>query len=150
MRWKLIFVLPFAIGIAAGETVEYIHILGAVDAPIVEGTIVRREEFRRWGGVPAGKLTIELADQEVSVIARTNKEAMKKLPDKVRFQYTGDPEREVFIEGEEHPFWVALFLWAVSAGIVAFCIAPFFLPVQFDSQASSEIGIEDPVADEFA
>lgn len=121
MRWKLLLILPFAIGIAINDTVEFIHILGAGDSPIVDGRIVSREEYRRWGGTPAGKLTIQIADTETIVVARTNRAAMSELPDEVRFQYTGDPDREVFIEGEEHPLWVALFLWAVSACIVVLC-----------------------------
>jgi hypothetical protein len=123
MRWKLLFALPFFIGIAIWESAECIHILDAGDAPVVEGIIVEREEFRRWGGIPAGKLTVELAGETTTVIARTNKTAMEELPERVRFQYTGDPKREVFIEGEENPFWVALFLWLVSGGIVAFWVA---------------------------
>lgn len=130
MRWKLIAALPFAIGLAAWQSVESIHILGAGDAPIVDGRIVQREKIRYWGGIPGGKLTIELAGQDVTVIARTNLDALQTLPDAVRFQYTGVAGREVFLEGEEHPLWVAVFLWAVSAGTIAFCIVPNFRSAQ--------------------
>lgn len=60
------------------------------------------------------------------MVAETNKQAMQDLPEHVRFHYTGNPDREVFIEGEEQPLWMALFLWVVSAGIVAFWIVPLF------------------------
>lgn len=126
MRWKLVAAFPFALGIAVWQSVEYVHILGAGDAPIVEGDIIRREDYSR-AGIPGGKLTIRLVGQNITVTANTNKVAMKDLPQRVRFQYTGDPDREVFIEGEEHPLWVALFLWIVSAGILLFCILPCFL-----------------------
>ena len=126
MRAKLIFVLPFAIGIAAWETQEFLHAWRAQGAPIVEGDVIKREEFRRFGGIPAGRLSIRIVGSDALVIAETNKAAMQALPERVRFHYTGDPDREVFVEGEEHPLWVALFLWVASAGIIVFCIVPWF------------------------
>jgi hypothetical protein len=126
MRWKLIVVFPFAIWIAVTHTSEYLHLRGAMDSPIVEGDIISRQKTRRSGGIPAGQLTIQIVGEKTTVTAITNLDDMKKLPRRVRFHFTGDPNREVFIEGEEHPFWVALFLWIASAGILLFCILPFF------------------------
>jgi hypothetical protein len=132
----MIFLLPFVIGIAIAESIEYAHILGAGNAPIVAGDIIRRAWFQRWGGIPGAELTIKLVEQDVTVIAHTNKDDMQNLPQRVRFQYTGDPGREVFIEGEEHPLWIALFLWTVSAGIVLLCIVPLFRRANPDPDGS--------------
>jgi hypothetical protein len=126
VRAKLIVALPFAIGIAAWHTQEYLHLRGALGAPVVDGVVIRREEFRRFGGIPAGRLSIRIVGTDTVVIAETNKQSMQTLPGRVRFHYTGDPGREVFVEGEGHPLWVALFLWVFSVGIVAFCIVPLF------------------------
>ena len=126
MRAKLIFILPFAIGIAAWETRESLHLWGALAAPIVEGDVIRREQFRRFGGILAGRLSIRIVGTDTVVIAETNGQAIRELPARVRFRYTGDRGREVFVEGEEHPLGVALVLWLVSAGILAFCIVPLF------------------------
>jgi hypothetical protein len=127
MRWKLLVILPFAIWIAATNTAEYLHIRGAGEAPVVEGDIINRAEYRHSGGIPGGKLTIQIVGQPATVTAITNKDAMKSLPQRVRFHYTGDPSREVFIEGEENPLWIALLLWVVSAGIILFWVVPYFL-----------------------
>jgi hypothetical protein len=128
MRIQMLAVLPFALGLAIWHTVEFVHLCGAWHAPVVEGTVIDRKPIRRFGGIPAGQLSIRIAGTDTVVVARTNKHAMKELPDQVQFRYTGDPNREVFIQGEEHPLWVALFLWVVSAGIVVFCLLPFFRP----------------------
>lgn len=124
MRAIMLFVLPFALALAVEETVAYAHVWGVRDAPFVEGDVIHREAFRRFGGVPAGRLSIRIVGTDTVVIAETNKQALRELPARVRFRYNGDPWREVFVEGEEDPFWVALFLWVVSAGIVACCILP--------------------------
>ncbi len=126
MRAKLIVALPFAVVLAAWHAQEYLHVWGARNAPVVEGDVMRREQFRRSGGIPAGRLSIRIVGTDTMVVAETNKQAMQELPDRVRFHYTGDPNREVFVEGEEHPLWVALFLWVASAGIVVFCVLPLF------------------------
>jgi hypothetical protein len=126
VRAKLIVTLPFAIAIAAWQTQEYVHLRGALGTPVVDGDVIRREEFRRFGGIPAGRLSIRIVGTDTIVIAETNKQKMQELPGRVRFHYTGDPSREVFVEGEGHPLWVALFLWVFSAGILAFCIVPLF------------------------
>jgi hypothetical protein len=124
MRAKMIFILPFAMGIAVWETHEFVHLCGAMGATVVEGDVIRRQEFRRFGGIPAGRLSIRIVGTDTVVIVETNKQAMRDLPERVRFRYTGDPKREVFVEGEEHRLGVALFLWVVSAGIAAYVIVP--------------------------
>jgi hypothetical protein len=90
MRLKLIFVLPFAIGIASWQTCELIHRLGARGDPITDGEVTSREEFRSFGGIPAGRLSIRVVGTDTVVIAETNAQAMQELPDRVRFHYTGE------------------------------------------------------------
>lgn len=124
MPHQLIVCLPFTLGLAIVYTIEHGHILGAGNAPLVEGQIVQREQTRRWGGIPAGKVTVRLLDEDVVVSAITLRSDMQKLPERVCFRYTGDPNREVFIEGEENPLWVTLLCWAMSVGIFVFCVLP--------------------------
>ena len=77
---KLIFILPFAIGIAAYETQEYLHAAGAFIAPMVEGDVIHRQAFRRFGGREAGRLTIRIVGTDTEVVAETNGADLRKLP----------------------------------------------------------------------
>ena len=44
---------------------------------------------------------------------------MTDVPDEVRFHYSGDPAREVFLfEHEENPYWILLTCWGLSALLV--------------------------------
>lgn len=52
MRWRLIAILPFAVAIAIGNTIERVHVLGARISHVVERTIIKREQHRRRGGIP--------------------------------------------------------------------------------------------------
>ncbi len=69
--------------IAIGDTIESVHVLGARSSP-VEGTIIKREQFSRWG-IPAGKLTVQIPEQGDTVTAITNTDSMKELPAKSDF-----------------------------------------------------------------
>ena len=104
--------------IAVWHTAEAWHVLGATRSPLVAGEVIRREPWRRFGRVPAGRLSIRILGSDTVVVAETDRTALEGLPHRVRFHYTGDPGREVFVEGEEQPLWVALFLWAVSGGLI--------------------------------
>ncbi|MFC1806074.1 hypothetical protein ACFL09_03745 [Planctomycetota bacterium] len=104
----ILFVFCYPIG--AWELWEYLVILRAQSHPVVEGTVITREEFRRCGGIPAGKFTIEIDETGETVVARTSAHVLAKMPDRVRFHYTGDPAKEVFLQGEGNPIWIALIM----------------------------------------
>lgn len=54
---------------------------------------------------------IELADSGERVRAVTGRYLLDKVPDEVRFYYSGDPSREVFLlDYEEDPLWIGLFI----------------------------------------
>jgi hypothetical protein len=80
----------------------------------VEGTVLSKEEYCRFGGIPAGRVKIQIAETNAVVIALVNRSVLERLGQQVRFHYTGDPVEEVFLEGEEDPVW-------------AFGVAMFFL-----------------------
>jgi hypothetical protein len=110
---KPILVLVFVICVPLGAMLfgEWLHMWTARNYPLVEGTIIHREPFSRFGGIPAGRLSIRIAHTDTIVIAEVNKTAMENFPNGVRFHYSGNPAREVFLEGEENPFWAVVFLW---------------------------------------
>lgn len=127
MRWRigLCILLPFLLFIAIVESMEYYHNWGVRNAPEVQGQVIKRETISSLNGFRnTGRMTVRIADSNVEVIAATNSTDLKELPDMVRFRYGGDPSREVFIEGEEDPFWVSLILWAGSFAIIWFCLRP--------------------------
>jgi hypothetical protein len=91
--------------------------------PVVEGKVVDRTPIKPWG-IARVDFTIELAnDPATKVHAFTQRYLMDKLPQRVRFHYSGDPSYEVVLhEHEENPLWVALCCWAIGAvlGFLAF------------------------------
>ena len=117
---KALFVLVFAVLIGAVEFAEWLPIFAVRNAPIVTGTIVAREPIQRYGGVPGVDFTIRLAPG-VEVHAQGGRYLMERVPEQVRFRYSGDPTREVFLfEHEENPLWIFLFLWGVSLFLIGY------------------------------
>jgi len=110
----LVVLFVFATPLGFWYLAEAIHAWQSMKSPKVEGTVLTREEYRRFGGIPAGRLTIRLEDTNTVVTALVAKSALERFGTRVRFHYTGDPTREVFLEGEEDPAW-------------AFGVAVFFL-----------------------
>jgi hypothetical protein len=111
--WKLTWVTIFAIPLGGWQFVEWWHAHQAQRYPLVEGRVIERTEFRRWGGIPAGRLTIRSSAVAGDVVAEVAKYAMEQIPDDVRFHYSGDPTREVFVEGERNPIWAMLIFWGL-------------------------------------
>jgi hypothetical protein len=123
-RLQLLWVAAFGLGIAVWESGESIHLLAALPYPVVEGEVISREPFKRFGGIDAGRLKVRIVGSNTVVTAETNRPDLKNLPHCVRFRYTGDPGREVFLWGEENPVWVALFLYIASGVILLVVLAP--------------------------
>jgi len=111
--WKLAWLTIFAIPLGGWQFVEWWHARQALAYPLVAGRVVKRTEYRRWGGIPAGRLTIDSADATAHVVAEVANYEMERTPDVVRFHYSGDPSREVFLEGEDNPFWGVLICWGM-------------------------------------
>ncbi len=106
-KWILVLIFIFAIPLGVWQFYEYLHVRRVTSFPIVEGDIVEREKTNRV--LQGGRLSIRVAGTDTIVIANTNRTAMEKLPDRIRFHYSGNATDEVFIIGEQHPLWPALF-----------------------------------------
>jgi hypothetical protein len=111
--WKLTWITIFAIPLGGWQFAEWWHAHQAKRYPLVEGHVINRTEFRRWGGIPAGRLTIRSSAVAGDVVAEVPKYAMEQIPDDVRFHYSGDPTREVYLEGESNPFWAVVIFWGM-------------------------------------
>jgi hypothetical protein len=86
----------------------------ARNAPIVSGHIISREPTR-WLSIPRVDFTIRIDGSGTIVHARTQRGMMTKVPEIVRFHYTGDPTRNIFLfEQEMNPGWIVLFFWGSS------------------------------------
>ncbi len=91
-------------------------------SPVVTGHVVARTPITEWG-VPRADFTIKIADSGDVVHAHTRRYLLDRVPDEVRFHYSGDPSRAVYLfEHEENPLWIGLFCWAASAflGVILF------------------------------
>jgi hypothetical protein len=78
------------------------------NAPIVSGHVLSRELYS------SGKVdfTIQIDSSDTQVHAHEPKYLMTKVPATVRFHYTGDPTKGVFLfEYEENPYLIASFFW---------------------------------------
>jgi hypothetical protein len=139
VRWlvTLLLLSLLMLFVAVCETIEYVHQWGARNSPMAEGEIVGRGRGVSFGFLPRVKLKIRLRESDTYVYAITNRPDAEAFAGPVRFRYTNDPSREVFIEGEEEPLWVALFLYAM---LVLFWTA--YLVV---SQGQKKIRPEDSI-----
>tara|TARA_R110002020_G_scaffold319161_9_gene535096 strand:+ start:610 stop:1020 length:411 start_codon:yes stop_codon:yes gene_type:complete len=111
---KMLFVS--LVGVLFGGYMLYTWLPIAVDRnyPIVTGTIKQRKPIDQ-GGIPRVHFEIELHDPPAIVHAYTQRYLIDEVPDQVKFRYSGDPQREVFLfEHEENPLWIALFCFVVS------------------------------------
>ena len=91
------------------------------NAPVVTGHIISRVPIRQYS-VPRVDFTIRIDGTETDVHARTQRYLLDTVPDTVKFHYTGDKLREVFLfEYEENPCWICLFCWA-AALFLTFCL----------------------------
>ena len=76
---------------------------------------VAREPVTRSLRRPGARFTIRL-DDGTEVRATSGRKRLEQIPEQVRFRYSGDPSREVFLfEYEEDPFWVLVFFWGAAA-----------------------------------
>lgn len=83
-------------------------------SPVVVGNVRARVPITEWG-VPRVDFTIEIPETAEVVHAHTQRYLMGRVPAQVRFHYSGDPSRTVYLfEHEENPLWIALTCWAVS------------------------------------
>jgi hypothetical protein len=110
---KLVLVALLGLVFGTGMFIAWLPRLAESDAPIATGNITARVPITEWG-VPRVDFTIELADNpQVVVHAHAQRYLIDKVPQQVRFRYTGDPAREVFLfEHEENPVWIALVCWS--------------------------------------
>jgi hypothetical protein len=96
--------------------VQAIPVISSFRAPVVEGSVVSRELFRLYEVLPRVNFTIQIDGKDAKVHAITGKYLLDEVPNKVRFRYSGDPAKDVFLfEYEENPVWIFLFCWGISA-----------------------------------
>jgi len=120
----LVVIFIFAMPLGGWYLAEAIHAWSGMNGPQVDGIVLKREEYRRFGGIPAGRVTIKIENTETVVTAEVNRAALERFGKRVRFHYTGDPTREVFLDGEENPLG--------SLGVAVFFLGcPFVLLVLY-------------------
>jgi hypothetical protein len=81
--------------------------------PIEQGVVIRREEFRHWGGIPAGRLDIRMAKDNAIVQAQMSRSAMLKAPNAIQVHYGGNARDEVVLATESNPIWLVLLFWGL-------------------------------------
>src|ERR1700730_154173 len=112
---KLIFVAVAGFVFGAIMLLSWIPRLIVANSPVVTGNVIARAPITEWG-VPRADFTIEIPSTLEMVHAHTQRYLMNQIPDQVRFHYSGDPSRQVFLfEHEENPLWIGLFCWAAAA-----------------------------------
>jgi hypothetical protein len=111
----MVFVAVVAFVFGAVMLASWVPRLIVSRSPIVTGRVVARQPISEWG-VPRVDFTIEMADSKAMVHAHTQRYLLEKVPDQVRFHYSGDPSRQVYLfEHEENPLWIGLFCVAAAA-----------------------------------
>jgi hypothetical protein len=93
---------------------ESLSIWRARNYPVVEGKILGREPLKalsiRRLIAPSDQITIQITGTETKAQAIMFKSASKKLPEYVRFHFSGNTNDKIFIEGQGNPLWPSLFI----------------------------------------
>jgi hypothetical protein len=112
---KMVFIAAVAFVFGTIMFIAWIPRFAVASSPVVTGTVVARTPITEWG-VPRVDFTIEIQGVPAVVHAHTQRYLLNQIPDQVRFHYSGDPSRQVYLfEHEENPLWIGLFCWAASA-----------------------------------
>ena len=109
-------VIVIVIGVAFGFDClpKCVSVFGVRNAPIVSGLVISRTPCRRQG-VPSTDFTIRVEDTAEVVHAYTGRSIINKVPSTVRFHYSGDPSKGVFLfEHQQNPFWLLAIAWGTS------------------------------------
>ena len=70
LNWPILVVISlFAFPLGGAEFVKLVEIWRVRSAPLVQGKVLQREEIRKWGGIPATRLTIKVTNSEDTVTA---------------------------------------------------------------------------------
>ena len=112
--------LGIACGLIGGTVffIQWLDVFRDRNAPITTGSVIHREPIQRLGFVRGVDFTIQL-ESGTQVHARAQRYLMQKVPDTVRFHFSGDTRREVFLfEHEESPLWIWTICWAGSAFLI--------------------------------
>jgi hypothetical protein len=112
---RMFFVALVGFLFGAVMLVSWIQRLMVAGYPIVTGEVVARTPIKEWG-IPRVDFTVEIPDSSAVVHAHAQRYLLEKVPNRVRFRYSGDPSRPVYLfEHEENPLWIWLFCWGASA-----------------------------------
>ena len=112
----LIFAILCGVLCGVAHVFEWLPVFATRNAPIVDGRIIARNPIRRIGFVPGADFTIRIEESGTIVHAQTQRYLMQDMPDTVRFHYSGDPAREVFLfEEEESPLAIFVVCFVGSA-----------------------------------
>ena len=135
-RGKISFLIVFAALCGLVFFLQAIPIILNFHAPVVGGSVISRKPVRLYNTFPRAEFTIQIDGTNTKVHAITGKYLLDEVPNKVRFHYSGDSTKDVFLfEYEENPIWIFLFCWSISA--VCFFVLRFLgksLPDSFSSR----------------
>ena len=124
LNWPILVVISaFALLLGGAEFIKLVEIWKVRSAPIVQGEVLRREEIRKWGGIPATRLTIQVAKREDKVFAVMPNHTAAQLGRVVQFHYSGDPRQVVHVDGEDNPLWLVLMMWGLPALLWIICLS---------------------------
>lgn len=108
---KFVFATICAVLCGLVFAVEAVDVFAVRNAPVVTGHVVSRTPIQQFL-MPRADLTIRIDGTDAVVHARIPRDLMAKAPEAVRFHYSGDPSREVFLyELETDPWWAVLIFW---------------------------------------
>ena len=89
---------------------DFIHSRPSPNDQLVHGQVVRREmSIGGWLRIQRPLLTIKLENSDVIVKASLATNGINDMPNIVTFYYSGDPNKEVYLQEEYNPIWGSIF-----------------------------------------
>ena len=118
-RGKARFLMALSALCGAAFFIQAVPVLENYRAPVVDGTVVARKAVRVHEILPRADFTIQIDGEDVEVHAITGRYLLDRIPDKVRFHYSGDATRVVFLfDYEQNPIWMCLLCWGIAVACV--------------------------------
>ncbi len=139
LRPKMVLVAIVCLACGIWEYKEWYQRFAVRSLPLVEGTVIQREPFVVYGFQERVDFSIQVDGSDQVVHARPGRYLINKVPEKVRFRFSGDPAREVFLfEHEEDPFWIMVLCFGGVALVIVLFLQTGKWKRELEAQSDGE------------
>lgn len=119
----LLFLLPISIACGAYFMYEHMQNIKTYNGNLVNGEVINRNYIKIYG-IKRPLLNINIVENNTMIKAILSMDDINDMPTRVTFYYSGDNEREVYLQEETSALYISLFF--IVTPIVAFYAAKIY------------------------